>query len=161
MKRTAIYAGTFDPFTMGHLDLVERASQVFDRLILAVAGSTRKTTLFDLQQRVQIASEVVVGFANVEVDSFDGLLVDYARLQDVHVLVRGLRAFSDFEYEFQMALMNRRLGPHIETLFMMPKEEHSCVSSSAVREIAELGGDISSFVPTLVEEALKKKFDAI
>jgi pantetheine-phosphate adenylyltransferase len=137
---------------------VERAAHVFDRLIVAVAGSTRKDPLFSLEERLEMAREVTRPFENVEVDSFDGLLVDYARSRGVHVIVRGLRAFSDFEFEFQMALTNRKMAPDIETLFLMPSEDYSYVSSSAVREIAQLGGDTASFAPSAVGKALRRKF---
>jgi pantetheine-phosphate adenylyltransferase len=154
----AIYAGTFDPMTQGHLDLVERSAEIFDTLILAVAVSTSKTTFFSIEERMVMAREVVVDIPNVEVTSFDGLLVEYARSRGVHVLVRGLRAYSDFEYEFQMALTNRKLAPQIETLFMMPKESHSYISSSLVKQVASLGGNVRDFVPPSVYRALRKKY---
>ncbi|MBN1269772.1 MAG: pantetheine-phosphate adenylyltransferase [Kiritimatiellae bacterium] len=157
MRKAAIYAGTFDPITLGHMDLIQRAASIFDRLIVAVAESTRKAPLFTLQERMDLARRVVANTANVEVDSFDGLLVDYAQAKGIKVLVRGLRAFSDFEFEFQMALTNRKMAPDIETIFLMPKEEYSYLSSSSVREIAELGGKTASFVPAPIEAALKKK----
>lgn len=157
MSTKAIYAGTFDPLTLGHMDLVRRASGIFDKLILAVAGSTRKETLFSLEERVAMAREVVVPFKNVTVEGFNGLLVDYARSRKVHVVVRGLRAFSDFEFEFQMALMNRSMAPDVETMFLMPKQDYSYVSSSSVREVAELGGDVATFVPPAVKRALDLK----
>ena len=158
MKTLAIYAGTFDPLTLGHLDLVERGAELFDRLILAVAQATHKNPLFDLTERVAMAERIVRKFRNVEVDSFDCLLVDYARRRGARILVRGLRAYSDFEYEFPMALTNRKLAPEIETLFMMPKEIHSFVSSSIVRQLAELGGDTRQFVPEPVYRAIRKKW---
>ncbi|MGD9874706.1 MAG: pantetheine-phosphate adenylyltransferase [Kiritimatiellia bacterium] len=157
MSSKAIYAGTFDPLTLGHLDLIGRAAGIFDRLILAVAGSTRKETLFTLDERVAMAQESVARFKNVTVESFNGLLVDYARSRQVHVVVRGLRAFSDFEFEFQMALMNRSMAPDVETMFLMPKQDYSYVSSSSVREVAELGGDVTVFVPPAVKRALDNK----
>jgi len=147
---SAIYAGTFDPITVGHLDLIERASRIFDRLIIAVARDTRKATMFSAEDRAEMVREVARTVKNVEVELFDGLLVDYARKSGVHVLIRGLRAYSDFEYEFQMALTNRKMVPDIETLFLMPKETHSYISSSTVREIASLGGNIGDFVPGCV-----------
>lgn len=158
MMRSAIYAGTFDPITMGHLDLVERAAQIVDRLILAVAVSARKEPLFSLEERVSLARECVQHLPNVEVDSFSGLLVEYARKRGVRLLIRGLRAFSDFEFEFQMALTNRKLAPEIETLFLMPNEDYSYISSSTVREVARFGGDVSTFVPKPVQKALAAKF---
>lgn len=154
MRNTAIYAGTFDPITLGHLDLIERSAEIFERVVLAVAESTSKSTLFAIDERQTMAREVVAPFGNVEVDTFNDLLVTYARHKGADILIRGLRAYSDFEYEFQMALTNRKLNPSIETLFMMPKEIHSYVSSSTVREVARLGGDTSEFVPPSVQKHL-------
>lgn len=159
MQRTAIYAGTFDPLTYGHLDVMQRASRIFERLVVAVAVSRRKQTWFELDERVAIVEQSVSGFKNVEVDSFDGLLVDYAHSRGIGVIVRGLRAISDFEFEFQMALTNRKLSPDIETLFLMPKEEYSYLTSSSIREIAEMGGDYAKFVPSASRNALRKKVD--
>ncbi|MFH0880643.1 MAG: pantetheine-phosphate adenylyltransferase [Lentisphaerota bacterium] len=158
MNRAAIYAGTFDPVTMGHLDVVLRAAHIFDRLVLAVAEHSRKTPLFSLEDRVEMAQASVETIENVEVDTFSGLLVNYAREKGIHVLIRGLRAFSDFEFEFQMALTNRKMAPDIETLFLMPNEDYSYVSSSSVREIAELGGNFDPFVPEPVQKALRERF---
>lgn len=158
MRTAAIYAGTFDPLTLGHLDVIERSAGIFDRLILAIAYSSPKDTLFSMEERLAMAKEVVRGLDNVEVVAFEGLLVEFARKMGVRVLIRGLRAFSDFEYEFQMALINRKLAPEIETLFMMPKETHSYVSSSAVKKVASLGGNTSEFVPAVVQTALERKF---
>ena len=158
MRTTAVYAGTFDPITLGHLDLIERSADIFERVVLAVAQATPKTTLFSLEERAAMAGEVTAQFANVEVDTFDELLVKYAHSKEAGILIRGLRAYSDFEYEFQMALTNRKLAPEIETLFMMPKEIHSYVSSSTVREVAQLGGDTSEFVPAVVQRHLDAKF---
>lgn len=158
MKKRAIYAGTFDPLTFGHLDLIERSAEIFGQIILAVAGGSPKDTLFSVDERVRMISTVVKKMKNVEVVSFDGLLIDYARERGVSVLIRGIRAYSDFEYEFQMALTNRKLSPDVETLFMMPKETHSYVSSSTVKEVASLGGDIRDFVPAPVSKALCKKY---
>ena len=160
MTELAIYAGTFDPLTLGHLDLIERGSELFDRLILAIAVSAHKDPLFSLEERLDMAGRVVKRFDNVEVDTFDCLLVEYARSVNAKVLVRGLRAYSDFEYEFPMALTNRKLASEIETLFMMPKEIHSFVSSSIVREVARLGGDTGQFVPELIQEAIEAKLRA-
>ena len=157
MNQQAIYAGTFDPITFGHLDVVERAAKIFPRLILAVSSVSGKAPLFGLKERMAIAREAVQAFANVEVESFDGLLVEYARQRGVRVLVRGLRAFSDFEFEFQMALTNRKLAPDIETIFLMPNENFSYVSSSIVRQIAELGGRVDEFVPAASCRALVRK----
>ncbi len=156
--KAAIYAGTFDPITLGHLDLIERSAELFDRVILAVAESSPKHTLFSVADRVTMAREVTAGMERVEVDSFNELLIDYARAQRVRILIRGLRAYSDFEYEFQMALTNRKMAPEIETLFMMPKEIHSYVSSSTVRQVAALGGDTREFVPAPVQRHLAARF---
>ena len=157
MTRAAIYAGTFDPITLGHMDIIERAAEIFEQVILAVAVRTPKDTLFTLTERVAMARQVVKHLPNLQVESFDGLLVAYAKKKRVRVLLRGLRAYSDFEYEFQMALTNRKLAPELETLFMMPNEIHSYVSSSTVREVARLGGDTSEFVPPPVYKAIRKK----
>ena len=153
----AVYAGTFDPVTYGHLDVAARAAQVFEQLTLAVAEDPRKTLLFSTAERLELARTAVAHLKNVEVMPFSGLLVDWARQRSIHTLIRGLRAFSDFEYEFQMALTNRKLAPDIETLFLMPNEDYSYVSSSMVREIAALGGEIEKFVPPAVAAALKRK----
>ena len=153
----AVYAGTFDPMTLGHLDVATRAAHVFERLTLAVAEDPRKTLLFSVEERLELARTSVAGLANVEVVPFGGLLVNWARNRGIHTLIRGLRAFSDFEYEFQMALTNRKLAPDIETMFLMPNEDFSYVSSSMVREIAALGGDVDKFVPPAVAAALKRK----
>ena len=157
MNRVVIYPGTFDPITLGHVDLIKRAARVFDRLILAISVNTWKNPLFTLEERLAMARTLAADLPHVEVDSFDGLLVDYVRQKQARVVLRGLRAFSDFEYEFQMALTNRKMAPDVETLFMMPKEIYSYVSSTMVREIAALGGDTSVFVPDFVQAALRKK----
>ena len=154
----AVYAGTFDPMTYGHLDVATRAAHVFDRLTLAVAEDPRKTLLFGVEERVALARECLAKLSNVEVVPFGGLLVDWARQRGIHTLIRGLRAFSDFEYEFQMALTNRKLAPDIETLFLMPNEDFSYLSSSTVREVAMLGGDTRDFVVPIVEQELEAKF---
>ncbi len=160
MTRLAIYAGSFDPLTFGHLDLVTRCSEIFGNLIVAVSADTMKKTLFSASERAEMIREVVdrMALANVSVEIFEGLLINYARSKSVRVLIRGLRAYSDFEYEFQMALTNRKLAPEIETLFMMPKENHSYVSSSTVKEVAGLGGRTADFVPPAVQRALARKF---
>jgi pantetheine-phosphate adenylyltransferase len=155
--KTAVYPGTFDPITNGHTDLVERAARLFDRVIVAVAKNPSKTPAFSLEQRVGLASEVLAHLPNVAVRSFDCLLVDYLRQQQGQVILRGLRAVSDFEYEFQLASMNRQLAPEVETMFLTPSEHYSFVSSSLVREIAALGGDVTPFVHTTVVAALRAR----
>jgi pantetheine-phosphate adenylyltransferase len=160
MNNQGIYAGTFDPMTLGHLDLMERAAKIFVNLTVAVARVHvgKPAPLFTLEERMELVREATEPFGNVTVDEFDGLLVDYARAKGARLIVRGLRAFSDFEYEFQMALTNRRLAPDLETIFLMPKPDFSYVSSSTVREVAQFGGDIGQFVPAHVAEAVQKKF---
>lgn len=158
MNITAIYPGTFDPITLGHVDLVCRAGRVFDRVILAVAESKAKIPLFDFAERLGLAREAVADMANVEVVGFNSLLVDCARTHGATVILRGLRAVSDFEFEFQMAGMNRSLGPEIETIFLTPGESYAFLSSSVIREIAKFGGDVSAFVPEHVRAALAHKF---
>jgi pantetheine-phosphate adenylyltransferase len=155
--RTAIYPGSFDPLTNGHLDVIERATKLFDRVIVAVAQNEGKKPLFSLKERVTLVSGGIKGMPTVEVDSFDNLLVDYVESRGALAIVRGLRAVSDFEFEFQLALMNRKLNEKIETIFMMPKGSYTFLSSRIVKEIARLGGDVSSFVPVHVEAALKRK----
>ena len=158
MTRKAVYPGTFDPVTFGHLDVISRAAALYDKVFVAVAHSPDKAALFSVDERVSMMREAVSGYDNVEVSDFEGLVVDYAVSKSARVVVRGLRMISDFEYEFQMALTNRKLAPEIETLFMMPKEIHSNVSSSTVKEVARLGGDTSEFVPELVQQYLNGKF---
>ena len=157
MERTVIYPGTFDPITNGHADLVHRAAACFDWVIVAVAGSTGKTTRFTLDERVGLAREVMRAVENVRIESFDGLLAEFAREQGAQVILRGLRAVSDFEYEFQLASMNRKLAPDIETMFLTPDDGYTFISSSLVREIASLGGNVSGFVHPVVEAALRNK----
>ncbi len=156
--RTAIYPGSFDPFTNGHLDIVERASRLFDRVVVAVASSEAKHPLFSISERVALVKETVRSLKNVEADSFDCLLVDYVSEQSAQAVVRGLRAVSDFEFEFQLALMNRSLNDSFETIFMMPKDTYTFLSSRIVKEIAHLGGDVSAFVPAHVRTALAAKW---
>jgi pantetheine-phosphate adenylyltransferase len=160
MTSIAIYAGTFDPLTYGHLDLIERCAEIFPKLIVAASSDTVKQTLFHADERVAMIQSVVdrLGLDNVTVEVFDGLLINYARERNIRVIIRGLRAYSDFEYEFQMALTNRKLASEIETLFMMPKEIHSYVSSSTVKEVAKLGGATDEFVPPEVKRALEVHF---
>ncbi|HEV2330064.1 MAG TPA: pantetheine-phosphate adenylyltransferase [Verrucomicrobiae bacterium] len=155
--RTAIYPGSFDPLTNGHLDVLERASRLFDRVIVAIARSESKNPLFTVEERLALMKPAIARIKNARAEIFDGLLVEYAAKQKACALVRGLRAVSDFEFEFQMALMNRKLAENIETIFMMPKETYTFISSRIVKEIAKLGGDVSPFVPPHVAVALKKK----
>ncbi len=152
--RTAIYPGSFDPLTNGHLDVVQRAAKLFDRVTIAVAKNDSKNPLFSLRERRGLAAKCVKHLPNVEVDSFDGLLVDYVEARSAQAIIRGLRAVSDFEFEFQLALMNRKLNERVETIFMMPKDTYTFLSSRIVKEIARLGGNVSAFVPTVVETAL-------
>lgn len=153
-----VYPGTFDPLTLGHLDLVARGANLFDHVLLAVAGTTGKAgSMFSCEERIAMAKEVVADFPNVAVKRMDGLLIDFVRRQGARVVLRGLRAYSDFEYEFQMALTNRKLAPEIETLFLMPKEDHSYVSSSTVREVARFAGDTSQFVPPAVQRYIERR----
>jgi len=149
-----LYPGTFDPITKGHSDLIERAARLFDTVIVAVAASPKKNPLFPLQQRVELAREVTAHLANVEVVGFSNLLVHFVREQKANVLLRGLRAVSDFEYEFQLANMNRQLAPNVESMFLTPSEKYSFISSTLVREVALLGGDVSQFVHPAVAAAL-------
>jgi len=153
----AIYPGSFDPLTNGHVDIIQRGCRFFDRIVVGILINLEKAPLFTVPERVDIARIVLKGSANVEVDTFDGLLVDYARRIGATVIVRGLRAISDFEYEMQMALMNRRLSPDVETVFMMPAEPYTYVSSRLVKEVVALGGTVTGLVPTLVEERLREK----
>jgi len=159
MKVTAIYPGTFDPITNGHTDIVMRATCLFDNVIVAVAGSTSKKTVFSLDERVKMASKVLGEIENVEVSCFEGLVTEFAKSRDAGVIIRGLRAVSDFEYEFQMASMNRQLYDKTETAFLTPAEQFSYISSSLVREVASLGGDVSPFVHKDVMQALKMRLN--
>ncbi|WP_438482815.1 pantetheine-phosphate adenylyltransferase [Oleiharenicola lentus] len=158
--KLCIYPGTFDPFTNGHLDVLSRAAKLFDRVTVAVALASTKNALFSAEQRVSLIAANLGDLPNVNVVSFDGLLVEFARQQKAHALIRGLRALSDFEFEFNMALMNRHLEPSVETIFVMPKEAYSYTSSTLVKQIAKLGGDVSKFVPANVAEAMKQTFAA-
>lgn len=153
----AIYPGSFDPVTNGHLDLIERGSTIFDRLIVAVLRNLEKDPLFSTAERVEMLREASRPFKNVEIDLFDGLLVDYVRQREAQVILRGIRAISDYEYELQMAMMNRRLAPDVETVFMMPAEQYSYLSARLVREIARLGGAVQGLVPPAVESRLRSK----
>jgi len=155
--RTAIYPGSFDPLTNGHLDVIERAIKLFDRVVIAVAKNDSKNPLFSLEDRLALVRETIKHMPNVEADSFDCLLVDYVQERKAQAIVRGLRAISDFEFEFQLALMNRKLNERVETIFMMPKDTYTFLSSRIIKEIARLNGDISAFVPAHVQAALKSK----
>ncbi len=157
MKNLAIYPGTFDPITLGHTDLIDRASRLFDRIIVGVAENATKNPLFTLTERVSLASQVLAKYSNVEVKGFSSLLTDFASQQGANIILRGLRAVSDFDYEFQLASMNRNLSPDIESIFLMPSEHYSYISSRLVREIASLGGEVKAFVPELVYKELHKK----
>ncbi|MEM9100776.1 MAG: pantetheine-phosphate adenylyltransferase [Pseudomonadota bacterium] len=158
MTKKVLYPGTFDPFTNGHMDLVERASRLFDEVLVGVAVNTGKQPTFTLEERVGLARSIVSHLENVKVVGFSGLLVDFAKQHGITALIRGLRAVSDFEYEFQLANMNRRLYPDLESIFLTPSEQNSFISSTLVREIAALKGDVSSFIHPIVAEALKEKF---
>ena len=158
MNQAALCAGTFDPITMGHQDVLERAARIFPRVVIGVAENPGKNPMFTLEERVELVKRSTAHLTGIEVKPFSGLLVDFAEANKVRIIIRGLRAFSDFEYEFQMALTNRKLKSEIETMFLMPKQDYSYVSSSNVREIAQLGGDTSQFVPAPVQDALKKRF---
>jgi pantetheine-phosphate adenylyltransferase len=156
-SQVALYPGSFDPLTNGHVDIIARGARLFERIVVAVLVNPEKAPLFTVPERVELAREVFAEWPNVEVDTFAGLLVDYARAKRATVVVRGLRAISDFEYEMQMALMNRRLSPDLETVFMMPAETYSYVSSRLVKEVFALGGDIAGLVPPVVEARLRER----
>jgi len=158
--RTAIYPGSFDPLTNGHVDVIRRATKLFDRVIVAVAKNESKNPLFTLEERVQMVAREVKSLRTVKADSFDGLLVEYVEKCKAQAVVRGLRAVSDFEFEFQLALMNRKLNERIETIFMMPKDTYTFLSSRIIKEIARLGGDVSAFVPAHIKKALIAKLSA-
>lgn len=156
--RRAIYPGSFDPVTNGHLDVIQRAARLFDEVIVSVAHNEQKSGLFTMDERLQLLTAVTAEHENVRVTRFNGLLVNFAKEQGINAVIRGLRAISDFEFEFQMALMNRKLEPTIETIFLMPREEYTAISSRIVKEIAKLGGNVETFVPPLVARALSDKF---
>jgi len=157
-ERVAVYPGSFDPITNGHVDIILRGARLFDRIIVAILVNSDKQPLFSIEERVETAREVFRDQPKVEVDAFEGLLIDFARRKKASVIVRGLRAVSDFEYEFQMALMNRRLAPDIETVFMMPAEAYTYISSRLVREVYALGGAVQGLVPEEVETRMRRKF---
>ena len=155
--KLAVYPGSFDPLTNGHVDIIERGTRLFDKIVVAILLNVEKSPLFSMQERVEIVREVFKGHPNVEVDTFEGLLVDYVAARKADVIVRGLRALSDFETEFQMALMNRRLNSHIETVFMMPAEQYTYISSRLIKEVFSLGGQVRGLVPEIVESRLREK----
>ena len=156
-SRVAIYPGSFDPLTNGHVDIIERGSRICESIVVAILVNVETKPLFSEQERIEIIREVFKDRANVKVDTFNGLLVNYAKEKEAHVIVRGLRAVSDFEYEFQMALMNRHLDPGLETVFMMPAEKYTYISSRLIKEVFTLGGEISGLVPPIVEKKLREK----
>jgi len=156
--KIAIYPGTFDPITNGHLDIIERAIKLFDSVVITIARNSTKNPLFSDEERLDMIREAVKGMKQVEVDSFEGLLVNYAKKRNATAVLRGLRAISDFEYEFSLALTNRKLNDAFETVFLMPSERYTYLNSTIVREIARLGGDVSDFVPPVVKKAFDKKF---
>src|SRR4051794_33895385 len=153
----AVFPGSFDPLTNGHVDIIERGKHLFEKIIVAILVNAEKSPLFSMEERVEIVRETFRGQANVEVDTFDGLLVDYVERRNAHVIVRGLRALSDFETEFQMALMNRRLSPNVETVFMMPAEQYTYISSRIIKEVFSLGGQVRGLVPEIVVTRLQEK----
>jgi pantetheine-phosphate adenylyltransferase len=155
--KIAIYPGTFDPITNGHLDIVHRASKLFNTVIVAISNNIQKNPLFSLDERKNLVQETVKGLSNVEVDVFNELLVQYAKRKGASILIRGLRALSDFEYEFQMALMNRKLAPELETVYLMPSEEYTYINSTIAKEVFNFGGKVDCFLPSIVIDALKKK----
>ena len=157
MSTVAVYPGSFDPPTNGHVDIISRGARLFDRIVVAILVNAEKSPLFTMDERVEILREVFRDQPNVEVDTFDGLLVEYIERRRAQVIVRGLRAVSDFEFEFQMALMNRRLNPQIETVFMMPAEQYTYISSRLIKEVFALGGGVHGLVPDLVEQRLRQK----
>ena len=159
MKKIAVYAGSFDPVTYGHIDIIKRASKIFDHIIVAVEHNTEKEPLFDVRERVSMIKTVTRNMPNVRIDDFTGLAVDYVSKSKANVLIRGLRMVSDFEYEFQMALTNRKLNEKIETIFLMPNEAYSYLSSTLIKEAASLGADVKNFVPGFIEKRMKEKLE--
>lgn len=158
MKRTAIYPGTFDPITNGHIDLIKRGLRIFDEVIVAITTAQKKQPLFTIQERLKLITGAVRNFKNIRAEAFDGLLIEYVKARKGIAVIRGLRAVSDFEYELQMALMNRKLDLEIETVFMMPSEEYTFLTSTIIKEVASFGGSVKGLVPDVVEKALKEKF---
>lgn len=158
MSVIAVYPGTFDPITNGHIDILLRSLKIFDHIVVGIGSNPKKASLFSLEERISMIHEAIGGIPNVSIEAFEGLLVDFAKRHNASAIIRGLRAVSDFEYEFQMALMNRKLDSAIETVFLMPSEEYSYLTSSIVKEVGSFGGDISSLVPKHVHDMLNKKF---
>lgn len=158
-KGTAIYPGSFDPPTNGHLDLIQRGSKIFEELVVAILRNSEKVPMFSVSERLEMLKELTADLSNVRIDTFDGLMVEYAKSQDAICVLRGIRAISDYEYELQMALMNRKLEPTLETVFMMPADKYSYVSSRLVREVAQAGGPVKGLVPEVVEQKLREKLD--
>jgi pantetheine-phosphate adenylyltransferase len=156
-SRLAVFPGSFDPLTNGHVDIIERGTHLFEKIIVAILVNAEKSPLFSMEERVEIVRETFRDRPNIEVDTFDGLLVDYVERREAHVIVRGLRALSDFEAEFQMALMNRRLSPNVETVFMMPAEQYTYISSRLIKEVFSLGGQVRGLVPEIVVTRLQEK----
>ena len=157
-QNIAIYPGTFDPITNGHIDVIERASELFDKVYVVIAINTHKVTLFSEEDRILMAKESLNYLPNIIIESFHGLTVDYAKQVNANTIIRGIRAVSDFEYEFQIALMNRKIQPEIQTIFLLPNEKYTYLNSSIIREIAKYGQDVSNFVPKIVQDKLKEKF---
>ncbi|HHT49991.1 MAG TPA: pantetheine-phosphate adenylyltransferase [Eubacteriaceae bacterium] len=154
---SCIYPGSFDPVTNGHLDIIERAASIFDNVVVAVLNNPNKKAFFSVEERIELLRKTTVDFPNIEIDCFSGLLIDFVKRKDINVIIKGLRAVSDFEYEFQMALMNKKLSPKVETMFMMTSSKYSYISSSIIKEVATLNGCINGLVPKVVEEALFNK----
>ncbi|NOZ46916.1 MAG: pantetheine-phosphate adenylyltransferase [Chlorobi bacterium] len=159
MEKIAIYPGTFDPITLGHIDVIERASIIFDKVIVVIAINSKKTCLFSEEERILMARESLKHLSNIEIDKFNGLTVDYAKKRNATTIIRGIRAISDYEYEFQIALMNRKLNPDVSTIFLLPNEKYTYLNSSIIRELSKYNQDVSDFVPPIVSKMLKEKLE--